>query len=112
MRSAASILQRQFGAKGTASEFEDRAQELASLVLAEDEAREVSTFARDGMLTTREAAEYCGRSKKTLEKYREVGTGPAFYRDGDGPRSRVFYKPSDLDAWMQETISRKEAAAA
>jgi len=45
---------------------------------------------------TRAAAEYLGLSPKTLEKFRWLGGGPAFYRLGG-----IRYLQSDLDAWRE-----------
>ncbi len=47
-------------------------------------------------MTTEEAANYIGLSKKTLAGYRCDGVGPKFVKLG----SRVFYKKSDLDSWI------------
>jgi hypothetical protein len=111
LRSAASILHRQFDARGAAAEFEDRAQELANLVLAEEQALLSSPFIEAGMLNTKEAAAYCGLSHKTLEKYRYDGVGPAFVTRGEGHRGRVFYRPSDLDEWMARGAKVVQPAA-
>lgn len=47
-------------------------------------------------LRTKAAADYCGLSKSTLDKYRLTGEGPTFLKLG---RS-VAYDQRDLDAWL------------
>lgn len=48
------------------------------------------------MLSTPEAAGYCGSSASTFNKLRVFGGGPIFIKLG----RRVVYDPSDLDAWL------------
>jgi len=52
-------------------------------------------------LTVDEAAEYLRVSPKTLERWRVDGSGPQFFKAGPGLRSRVLYRQSDLDAWLE-----------
>ncbi len=111
LTTAARIFRDQFEAEGTAHEYEDRAKVLQAVISAEDWHRQHSTFARDGYLNTKEAAEYCGLSHKTLEKYRDLGTGPLHHRDGDGKRARVYYLPSELDDWMNANMKQVAPAA-
>lgn len=48
------------------------------------------------LLSTSEAATYCGGSASTFEKLRCFGGGPAFIKLG----RRVAYSTEDLDAWI------------
>jgi excisionase family DNA binding protein len=48
-------------------------------------------------LTTREAAEYLGLSRHTLNQWRLRGRGPAFCQLGRAIR----YRLGDLDAWAR-----------
>lgn len=53
-------------------------------------------------MTTYDAATYCGAkgipvAPKTLEVWRCNGKGPIYRKIG----SRVFYRKSDLDKWME-----------
>jgi hypothetical protein len=48
------------------------------------------------MLSTAEAAIYCGSSASTFSKLRVFGGGPVFIKIG----YRVVYDPSDLDRWL------------
>jgi predicted DNA-binding transcriptional regulator AlpA len=48
------------------------------------------------LLDTRQAAERCKLSPRTLEKRRRLGGGPAFVRLGRAVRYRV----EDLEAWI------------
>ncbi len=48
------------------------------------------------LLNTRQAAERCNLSARTLEKYRVVGGGPHFIRLGRAVR----YQLADLDHWI------------
>lgn len=51
-------------------------------------------------IRVREAAEYVGLSKSTLDKMRCFGGGPRFYK----PNKAVLYRTDDLDAWMQAKV--------
>lgn len=60
----------------------------------------IATYSHRPLLTTRQAAEYCGLAKNTLEKMRLYGR-----KDDNTPRfvklgSAVRYHPDDLDAWI------------
>lgn len=48
------------------------------------------------LFTTQEAAEYTGRSARTLEKRRVCGQAPAFFKI----HQRVQYRRADLDAYI------------
>jgi hypothetical protein len=48
------------------------------------------------MLSTPEAASYCGSSASTFAKLRLYGGGPVFLKLG----RRVVYNPDDLDTWL------------
>ena len=52
-------------------------------------------------LTVGEAAEYLRISPKTLERWRVDGSGPQFFKAGPGLRSRVLYRQSDLENWLE-----------
>lgn len=55
------------------------------------------------LLTTREAAEYLGYAKQTLNQWRSDGTGPKYLKNGKpGSPGGVRYKQEDLDEWMQK----------
>lgn len=49
-------------------------------------------------IRTKDAANYLGLSKSTLEKLRCFGGGPAYSKLG----RVVIYSTSDLDAWLLE----------
>ena len=51
---------------------------------------------RKKVLSTPDAATYCGSSASTLEKLRVYGGGPAYLKLG----RRVGYDVADLDAWL------------
>ena len=48
------------------------------------------------LLSTDEAARYCGSSASTFEKMRLSGRGPLFLKIS----RRVVYDPNDLDIWL------------
>jgi hypothetical protein len=50
----------------------------------------------DQLFTTRQAAERCNLSPRTLEKLRLTGRGPVYVRLGGAVR----YPQADLDAWI------------
>jgi excisionase family DNA binding protein len=49
------------------------------------------------LLTQQLLAEELQVSVRTLERWRQEGTGPAFIRVGRSPR----YRRSDVDAWLE-----------
>jgi hypothetical protein len=51
-------------------------------------------------LTTRQAAALLHLSPRTLERFRVEGTGPQFFKAGQGKRSRVLYAKADLEGWI------------
>ena len=48
-------------------------------------------------LSTRDAAELLGLSRRTLDRYRVTGAGPAFHKFGNSVR----YRRSDLRKWAK-----------
>jgi hypothetical protein len=48
------------------------------------------------ILSTRQAAAYCGLSPRTLEKHRCLGGGPTYVKLG----RLVKYRVVDLEAWI------------
>lgn len=50
------------------------------------------------LLTPEEAARFLNIKARTLEKWRQKGTGPAYHRLGT---RCVRYSLSDLQAWLQ-----------
>lgn len=54
----------------------------------------------ENYLTTSEAAKFTTLSRRTLERLRVQGTGPIFYKLGQGKRTRVRYRQVDLLAWI------------
>ena len=55
----------------------------------------------DMVYNTVEAAKYLGVSSRTLERWRQNGTGPYFIRPG----YRVVYRLIDLKQWQHENRS-------
>lgn len=53
-------------------------------------------------LTTKETAELCRLSVRTLERYRVNGDGPMYTKAGPGKRARVVYRQSDVLAWLDQ----------
>jgi excisionase family DNA binding protein len=49
------------------------------------------------LLTQQQLADELQVSVRTLERWRQEGTGPAFIRVGRSPR----YRRSDIDAWLE-----------
>ncbi|MGL1921580.1 MAG: helix-turn-helix domain-containing protein [Hyphomicrobiales bacterium] len=49
-------------------------------------------------LITKDVAEHISVSKKTLERWRYIGTGPIFKKFGRSVR----YAKGDLDKWVEE----------
>jgi len=53
-------------------------------------------------ISEREAARYLGLSEPTLRRHRRDGTGPRYVRLS---ANRLGYRPSDLDAWLEERLA-------
>jgi excisionase family DNA binding protein len=51
----------------------------------------------DKLLTQQQLADELRVSLRTLERWRQQGTGPAFIRVGRSPR----YRRADVDAWLE-----------
>jgi hypothetical protein len=64
---------------------------------------------KDQLLTTDEAALWLRLSRRTLERYRVTGGGPAYVKLGPGKRSRVAYREDDLTSWLEASIYRSTA---
>jgi predicted DNA-binding transcriptional regulator AlpA len=62
------------------------------------------------LLSTEQAADYCGLSSSFFNKSRLTGDGPVFLKLG----RRVAYKRDDLDRWLEScrrsSTSQTEAA--
>lgn len=52
------------------------------------------------LLTPKEFAEQRGVTVQALAAERHKGTGPKFVKLG----SRVFYRPEDIDAWIDSNV--------
>lgn len=60
-------------------------------------------------LSTKEAAEYIGRQRSTLAKWRVEGIGPPYHRCGS---RMVQYLRNELDAWLAECDQLRPAKRA
>lgn len=49
-------------------------------------------------LSRKDAADRIGLPVKTLDNWRQLGKGPAFFKLG----SRVIYEAADVDAWLSQ----------
>jgi len=58
------------------------------------------SFDSDKLLSRREAAEILGRSQKFLRQAACNRAGPRCIKFGSKQQSRVFYRRSDLEAWV------------
>ena len=56
-------------------------------------------------LTVSQAARYLHVSRRTMQRMRDQGTGPAYFRSGEAPNSPILYELADLDMWL---AARKE----
>lgn len=53
-------------------------------------------------IRTKQAAEYLGLSKSTLDKLRHFGGGPRYFKLGRA----VIYDTNDLDAWRNDRVRK------
>lgn len=59
------------------------------------------------LLTPNEAAEVLAISRRTLERWRSRGVGPAYVRvSGNSQYSVIRYKPEDLNTYIHERTER------
>jgi excisionase family DNA binding protein len=58
------------------------------------------------LLTQQQLADELQVSLRTLERWRQEGTGPAFIRVGRSPR----YRRADIDAWLERQRRGEEPA--
>jgi len=68
------------------------------------------TITPSPLLSSPEAARYLGIKPQTLRKWRLLGKGPKYVRIGDSLRSRVAYRLSDLEAWVEARTFQSTAA--
>ncbi len=59
------------------------------------------------LLSTKQTAEHCGISPRTLESWRISGHGPMFRKIG----RLVRYVQSDIDAWLDENRHQNTTTA-
>jgi hypothetical protein len=62
------------------------------------------------LLTEAEAAEHIRRPQSTLRQWRYLGKGPDYVKQGTEKRSYVFYRRSDLDAWLDASTVHPEGS--
>ena len=55
-------------------------------------------------LNTRDAARFLGVTVDTVRRWRWVGTGCRYFRQGDSPKAPCAYLVSDLIAWRNERL--------
>ena len=60
----------------------------------------------DGFMREPVAAQFLGLSARTLQRFRQEGTGPQFIRMGV---RRLVYSRADLVAWMEGHRQRRAA---
>jgi hypothetical protein len=60
---------------------------------------------QDKLLTREEAAEFLGVRLRTLDRWRALGTGPAFnaYKNGPSGGGPIRYRVSDLERYLAES---------
>ena len=64
-----------------------------------------ATVAEDRLLTTAQVAQLLGLRPDTIKLWRYRGTGPAFYRFGEG---RVRYRLSDVEGYLAAVRVERE----
>ncbi len=57
----------------------------------------------DKLLTTNQLADYLGVAVSTILQYRATGTGPQYIKLGH----LVRYRISDIEAWLEDKMTRK-----
>ena len=59
----------------------------------------------DLVLTTTEAAQILRRSPRTLERMRQTGSGPRWFRLKDSPNAAAVYRLGDVRSWVRQRLS-------
>lgn len=67
----------------------------------------------DARITAADLAQYLSTdgitvAKTTVDKWRRIDRGPAFIPVGDGPKPRIYYRVSDVNAWWSNTSTQGE----
>lgn len=60
----------------------------------------------DGRMDRKNASLYSGYSPNTLARYASNGTGPRYVK-----RGKVWYRKSDIDAWLNDAMVQSPAAS-
>ncbi|MER7309934.1 helix-turn-helix transcriptional regulator [Streptomyces griseoluteus] len=64
------------------------------------------------LLTPRQVEAEYGFSRQTLANWRHQGTGPAYMKSGPSRSSRVRYRRSAIEAWLNARTVTPESATA
>jgi len=57
----------------------------------------------DGLYSAAAVANYLGRSKITLRRYRKLGIGPKFSRIPNPDTGRPVYRGRDVLSWLEDS---------
>lgn len=63
----------------------------------------------DKLLDQKEAADFLGVTPSGLNKWRMRGAGPRYIKLSPGPRGRVRYRESDLQAFVESRLKGADA---
>ena len=58
----------------------------------------------DLVLTAAEASQILRRSPRTLERMRQTGTGPRWFRLKDSPNAAAVYRLGDVKSWVRQRL--------
>ena len=58
----------------------------------------------DLVLTAAEAAQILRRSPRTLERMRQTGSGPRWFRLNDSPNAAAVYRLGDVKSWVRQRL--------
>ncbi|CAM2005287.1 helix-turn-helix transcriptional regulator [Acanthopleuribacter pedis] len=79
------------------------AQEIDTLITATLEQFQRASTAQDQLLTEQEvASRWQFLDERKLRNMRYLNKGPTYYKFGKGRNGRIYYKPSDIEAWITE----------
>jgi predicted DNA-binding transcriptional regulator AlpA len=73
--------------------------------LALDAVAEHLSLQDDRLLSTNQAAALIGLSAKTLRQLRCDRQGPRCFKLGAAAQSRVLYRQSDLESWLNANVT-------
>ena len=62
------------------------------------------------LLKSQEVARIIGITAQSLDNWRCAGKGPRYVKDGEDRRARVYYRPVDVQTWIEDRLTGGEGS--